>query len=86
MDSSVFWVVRPCSSEKGRLFGETYFLSLQRINYQKQAVSSYFDPKDGGSTSLRNVGLSPNYMVLKPTRPYSSINILLTGIYSNKMS
>jgi hypothetical protein len=35
-------------------------------------ASSGFNSEDGGNQFLRNVGLSPNYMVLQPRRPYSS--------------
>jgi hypothetical protein len=31
----------------------------------------HFDPEDGGDMLLRNIWVSPNYMALKFTRPYS---------------
>jgi hypothetical protein len=38
----------------------------------------FLDPKFGEAMFLRNVGLSPNYTVLQPTIPHSSLNVSYT--------
>jgi hypothetical protein len=37
-----------------------------------------FDPENGGDMLLRKVGLSPNYTLLQPRRPYCTYHIVTT--------
>jgi hypothetical protein len=75
MKIPVFCSVTPCSSERLRRSGGRYHLL-------SPACAGFFlgvlvDLEYGGDKFVRNVGLSPNYTVLQPRKPYSTIHSLL---------
>jgi hypothetical protein len=68
MKSADMWLVIPCSSGKSRRFGDTFYhLPLFSLLF-----GFHFNPEVRGYIFLRNMGLSPNYTVLQPRKPYSS--------------
>jgi hypothetical protein len=75
MKIPVFCAITPCSSETLRRFGGSYHLL-------SPACAGFFpdvlvDPEYGGDEFVRNVGLSPNYTVFQPRKPYSTRHPLL---------
>jgi hypothetical protein len=85
VNSTVFWGLTPCSSERIPRFGATchLFLRGRRVSQARnQQNSAYivldllFDPENGSDMLLRNVRLFPNYTGLQPRRPYSRENLI----------
>jgi hypothetical protein len=83
--SIVLWVATPCSLEPVQHYGRTSSRSKTKSG-KKEADSDdklcflfglLFQHEDGGDMSVRNIGVSPNYMALQTRTPCSSLGLML---------